>query len=94
MKRSRFFGPSAMVTAAFIGPGTLTVCTLAGVNFGYDLLWVLLFAVLATVILQSMASRLGIVTKSGLGEAIRSQIRNKILRIISPWISIFCDHYW
>lgn len=28
-------GPGAIVTAAFIGPGTVTVCTLAGVNFGY-----------------------------------------------------------
>jgi len=31
--------PGALVAAAFIGPGTVTVCTIAGVRFGYELLW-------------------------------------------------------
>jgi Mn2+/Fe2+ NRAMP family transporter len=35
-------GPGVLVSAAFIGPGTVTVCTLAGVNFQYALLWALL----------------------------------------------------
>jgi NRAMP (natural resistance-associated macrophage protein)-like metal ion transporter len=61
-----------MVTAAFIGPGTVTVCTLAGVGHGYDLLWALLFSVLATMALQEMAARLGWVTQAGLGQAIRA----------------------
>jgi Mn2+/Fe2+ NRAMP family transporter len=64
-------GPATMVTAAFIGPGTVTVCTLAGVSFGYDLLWALLFSVLATTVLQEMSARLGWVTQAGLGQAIR-----------------------
>lgn len=83
MSKQKLFGPSAMVTAAFIGPGTLTVCTLAGVKFGYELVWVLVFATAATVILQGMAARLGIVTQSGLGEAMRSQIQNPILKGLS-----------
>jgi hypothetical protein len=29
------FGPGALVTAAFIGPGTITTCSLAGAQFGY-----------------------------------------------------------
>jgi hypothetical protein len=29
------FGPGALVTAAFIGPGTVTTCSLAGAKFGY-----------------------------------------------------------
>ncbi|MCK7535337.1 MAG: hypothetical protein MZV63_32325 [Marinilabiliales bacterium] len=32
-------GPGALVTAAFIGPGTITTCSLAGAQFGYALLW-------------------------------------------------------
>ena len=31
-------GPGTLVAAAFIGPGTVTLCTLAGVNFGFHLL--------------------------------------------------------
>ena len=64
-------GPGALVTAAFIGPGTVTACTLAGANFGYVLLWALVFATITTIILQEMAARLGVITGMGLGENLR-----------------------
>ncbi|WP_425389839.1 Nramp family divalent metal transporter [Ekhidna sp.] len=76
----KYFGPSTLVTAAFIGPGTLTVCTLSGANFGYTLLWVLLFATISTIILQEMTARLGLITQKGLGEAIRSQIESPVAK--------------
>jgi len=41
-------GPGAPVTAAFIGPGTITTCTLAGAKFGYALLWGMVFSIAAT----------------------------------------------
>ncbi|HET8865223.1 MAG TPA: divalent metal cation transporter, partial [Gracilimonas sp.] len=77
----KYFGPSTLVAAAFIGPGTVTVCTLAGVRSGYTLLWALLFSVIATVILQEMTGRLGIITRKGFGEAIREQLTNPVLKI-------------
>lgn len=79
----KYFGPSTLVAAAFIGPGTLTVCTLSGANWGYSLLWVLVFATVTTIVLQEMAARLGLVTQKGLGEAISSNIRHPILKIAS-----------
>lgn len=63
-------GPGALVAAAFIGPGTVTACTLAGASFGYALLWALVFATSATIVLQDMAARLGAGAKLGLGEAL------------------------
>ncbi|MEL7285716.1 MAG: divalent metal cation transporter, partial [Pseudomonadota bacterium] len=63
-------GPGVLVAAAFIGPGTVTACTLAGSNFGYALIWALLFATVSTIILQDMAARLGAGAKLGLGEAL------------------------
>ncbi len=60
-----------MVAAAFIGPGTVTTATLAGARFGYALLWALTFSIFATLVLQEMAARLGLVTGVGLGEAVR-----------------------
>lgn len=71
----RSIGPGAVVTAAFIGPGTVTTATLAGAGFGYALLWALTFSTLATLALQEMSARLGLVTGAGLGEAIREQFR-------------------
>ncbi|HSJ63113.1 MAG TPA: Nramp family divalent metal transporter [Gemmatimonadaceae bacterium] len=64
-------GPGAVVTAAFIGPGTVTTCLRAGVEFGYALLWALVFATIGTIIFQEMAARLGVAGEIGLGEAIR-----------------------
>ncbi|MBP2833630.1 Nramp family divalent metal transporter [Aquimarina sp. U1-2] len=73
-------GPGTLVTAAFIGPGTVTVCTLAGVQFGYTLLWVLCLSVIACIILQEMAARLGLVTQKGLSEIVTSHVKNKFAR--------------
>lgn len=78
-----WFGPSTLVTAAFIGPGTLTTCTLAGIQHGYELIWALAFAGLATIILQEMSARLGWVTGKGLGEAVRSEFTGPASRFVS-----------
>lgn len=73
-------GPGPLVAAAFIGPGTVTVCTLAGVGFGYALLWAMVLSIVATIILQEMSARLAIVSQKGLAEVIRTHIRNPILK--------------
>ena len=74
-------GPATLIAAAFVGPGTVTVCTIAGANYGYSLLWALLLSVFATIILQEMAARLGLITGKGLPEILRSAISNKIIRV-------------
>ena len=63
-------GPGTLVAAAFIGPGTVTTCTLAGAGFGFALVWALVFATVSTIILQDMSARLGAGARLGLGEAL------------------------
>lgn len=83
-KRTIFrIGPGALVTAAFIGPGTITTCTLAGASFGYALLWGMVFSVAATIILQEMAARLGIISRNGLGEALRAHFSKPTAKILT-----------
>ena len=77
-------GPGALVAAGFVGPGTVTTCTVSGASYGYTMLWCLLFATVATIIFQEMASRIGIATQEGLGENIRDRISNPALK----WIAI------
>ena len=72
-------GPGPIIAAAFIGPGTVTACTLAGVNFGYSLLWALLLSILVTMFLQEISSRIGIITRQDLSQLIRSGQKNKLL---------------
>lgn len=79
----RYFGPSTLITAAFIGPGTVTVCTLAGVNSGYTLLWALLFSMFATLVLQEMSARLGLITGNGIAEAMRAEIAHPLWRTLA-----------
>ena len=76
--RLKHIGPGAMVAAAFIGPGTVTTASLAGMTYGYSLLWTVLFSVLSTWFLQEMAGRLGVVTQMGLGEALRGKLNSKV----------------
>ncbi|MDN3640679.1 Nramp family divalent metal transporter [Simiduia curdlanivorans] len=74
------FGPGLLVAAAFIGPGTIATASQAGANFGFTLLWALVFSIFATWVLQEMAARLGLVTGYGLTEALKRHIR-------SVWLS-------
>ena len=53
-------GPVTIVTAAFIGLGAITICTLAEVNFGYSLLWGISLSIVATIVLQEMAANIAI----------------------------------
>jgi manganese transport protein len=73
-------GPGPFIAAAFIGPGTVTLCTLSGASFGYTLLWAMALSILATIALQEMSARLGIISQKGLAEVIRTEIKNPPLR--------------
>lgn len=76
-------GPGPLVAAAFIGPGTVTLCTLAGVGYGYALLWAMLLSVIATIVLQEMAARLGIISQKGLSEIIRTEIKSPLFKTLA-----------
>ena len=73
-------GPGTLVAAAFIGPGTVTVCSISGASFGFTLLWAVLLSILATIVLQEMSARLGLVSGTGLAEAVKSQASNKWIK--------------
>ena len=75
-------GPGPLVTAACIGPGTVTICTIAGAQFGFTLLWALGLSIIATLVLQEMAARLGVVSGRGLSEIIKTEIRSPSLKIL------------
>ena len=80
--RTRFrLGPGLLVTAAFIGPGTVVTASRAGAQFGCELLWTIVFASFGTIVLQSLAARLGITSGAGLGESIRQSLsQSRLLR--------------
>lgn len=86
-------GTSSIVVAAFVGPGTVLTCASAGVDFGYSLGWVLVFATVAAFVLQSYTASTGILAQRGLGEAIRAELADRrvrrgatVLVVLGLWI--------
>ncbi|KUK16638.1 MULTISPECIES: Nramp family divalent metal transporter [Thermococcus] len=67
-------GPGLIVTAAFVGPGTVTTTSSSGAKYGYVLLWALTFSVFATIVLQEMSARIAIATGKPLAEFIRTSL--------------------
>ena len=63
----------SVVSAAFIGPGTITTAAKSGAALGTDLLWALLFSTLACLLLQEATARLTITSGLNLGQAIVQQ---------------------
>ena len=81
MKLKLSIGPAALVTAAFIGPGTLTLCILAGVQHGFSLLWAMLLSVLITIFIQNTAARIAWTTRKGLAQSSLNQVASPALRL-------------
>jgi manganese transport protein len=73
----------SVISAAFIGPGSVTACAIAGSTYGLQLLWVLTFATFGTVWLQEAAARITIATGSDLGQVITQTYAGKSGRRIA-----------
>lgn len=59
----------SIISAAFIGPGTVTTAVSAGSQFGLDLLWAVTFATLGCIVLQEVSARITISSGLTLGAA-------------------------
>ena len=79
MKWFRDIGPGVLIAAAFIGPGTVTLCTVAGASFGYSLIWAIVLSIFSTIVLQEMSLRIGLITNMNLAQVIRINIKSKFL---------------
>jgi|TARA_E500000178_G_scaffold123045_1_gene122965 manganese transport protein len=79
MKWISDIGPGILIAAAFIGPGTVTLCTIAGASFGYSLIWAIILSIFSTIVLQEMSLRIGLITKMNLAEVVRINIKSKLI---------------
>ena len=67
----------SVISAAFIGPGTVTTATKAGAYFQFDLLWALAFSTMACILLQEASARITINSGMNLAKAIARQFENR-----------------
>ena len=63
----------SIISAAFIGPGTVTTAAKAGASFQLQLIWALVFSILATIVLQEAAARTTLASGKSLGAIIAAQ---------------------
>jgi manganese transport protein len=63
----------SIISAAFIGPGTVTAAAQAGAGFQLQLLWALAFSTAAAIVLQEAAARVTLASGKSLGEIIAWQ---------------------
>ena len=84
-------GPGFIITSAFIGPGTITLCTLSGIDFGYSLIWCIVFSIIATSYLQELSARIGVISRLGLGDIFKSSSNNLIKNVffVFVFLSLF-----
>src|SRR5690242_5482598 len=66
-----FAGPGYLVAVGYMDPGNWATDLAGGSRFGYTLLSVILLSNLMAVLLQGLASKLGIVTGRDLAQACR-----------------------
>lgn len=81
-QRSAWLGPGLLISASFIGPGTVTTATVTGASYGFALAWAIVFSIIATIILQEMSARLGLMGKISTGEAMRATFESPVAKLL------------
>jgi Mn2+/Fe2+ NRAMP family transporter len=71
-------GPGIITANVDNDAGGITTYSLAGAQFGYALLWVMLPTTIALVVIQEMCARMGAVTGKGLSDLIRESFGVKV----------------
>ncbi len=66
----------SVVSAAFIGPGTVATAASSGASFGLDLIWALAFGTIACLVLQEGAARITLGSGLNLGQAIAAKFKD------------------
>jgi manganese transport protein len=89
-----FAGPGYLVAVGYMDPGNWATDIAGGAQFGYALLYVILCSNLMAVLLQGLASKLGIVTGRDLAQACRDAYSPRVaffLWIIAELAIAACD---
>lgn len=68
-----FLGAAFVASVAYMDPGNFATNISGGARYGYLLLWVILLASLMAMLVQTLSSKLGIVTGKNLPEVIRER---------------------
>lgn len=77
-------GPGFITASVVIGPGSISTNSKIGAYYGYQLVWILIAAVISMVIFTVMASRFGVVSEI----SILKVVSDKYGRWLAVWVGI------
>ena len=83
-KMLAFAGPGYLVAVGYMDPGNWATDLAGGSAYGYRLLFVIMLANLMAILLQGLASKLGIATGRDLAQAVRDSYGKPV--VIGHWI--------
>ncbi|XP_062007988.1 metal transporter Nramp1-like [Rosa rugosa] len=89
-----YMGPGFLVSIAYIDPGNFETDLQSGAQYKYGLLWIILVASCAALVIQSLAANLGVVTGKHLAEHCRAEYPKKtnfILWVLAEISIVACD---
>lgn len=72
-------GPAFIAAIGYIDPGNFATNIQAGATFGYQLLWVVVWANIMAMLIQLLSAKLGIATGKNLAEHIRDRFPKSIV---------------
>ncbi|HET7208777.1 MAG TPA: Nramp family divalent metal transporter [Terriglobales bacterium] len=73
-----YFGPAFVASVAYIDPGNFATNIQGGTEFGYSLLWVLLWSNAMAILIQYLSAKLGIATGRTLPQNCRDQFSPRV----------------
>ena len=75
-------GPGMITANIDNDAGGIATYSLAGANFGYEFLWLIVVITVALIVIQEMCIRLGVVTGKGLADLIRERFGVRITLVV------------
>ncbi|KAL8138665.1 hypothetical protein V2J09_004666 [Rumex salicifolius] len=89
-----YMGPGFLVSMAYIDPGNLETDLQAGAQYKYGLLWIILLASCAALVIQTLSANLGVVTGKHLAEHCKAEYPkgpNFVLWVLAELAVVACD---
>lgn len=79
-----FLGPAFIASVAYVDPGNFATNIQGGAQFGYTLLWVVIYANIMAMVVQTLSAKLGLATGRNLAELCREHFPRPV--VISMWV--------
>tara|TARA_R110002050_G_scaffold75052_5_gene160926 strand:+ start:31699 stop:32940 length:1242 start_codon:yes stop_codon:yes gene_type:complete len=75
-------GPGIITAALVFGPGSLTINTKLGANYGYSLIWVLLLSMILMTAFTNMSTKIGLYSKDSFISRIKTEIGQRTALLV------------